>query len=249
MSRKEARLWGLGFGIFLLLIWQLAANLIHKSFLLPGPLDVLESLWENRAEIFMVHFPATMKVMVLGALISILLGVVLAVIMDWDSRIERAVYPLLTVTQTIPVMCLAPVFVLWMGYTVKMRVVVVVLVTFFSVTVNLFDGFQATRVERTELMKTYGASRWQIFLLLRLPTALPYLFTALRIALPWSVVGAAVSEWLGAPSGLGTYSRSCMMNLDAAGLLAPLVVLTVVALLLNGLLTWLERRFIFWSKE
>lgn len=235
---------GIGFGLFLLLLWQLIAAVIQKSYILPSPMAVLEHIAEHKTELFTVHLPATMQVVAIGCILSVVLGFLLAVIMDWSPAIERALYPVLTATQTIPVMCIAPVFVLWFGYTVKMRVIVVVLVNFFSVTVNVFDGFRSTSIGRTELLSTYGAGRLQQFLLLRIPTALPNFFTSLRIAVPWAVVGAAVAEWLGAQNGLGTYSRSCMMNLDAAGLLAPLLILTVTALLLNGVLGLLERRVV-----
>ena len=249
MSQRSRRIWGLGFGIFLIIFWEMLAFLIGKAYILPGPVDVLESLWEHRVEIFTQHLPATMKVVCIGSVCSILIGTALAILMDRSSLLERALYPILTATQTIPTMCIAPVFVLWFGYSITMRVIVVILVTFFSITVNLFDGFHAASEARMELMQTFGATEMQQFTMLRMPTALPYFFTALQVAVPWSVVGAAVAEWLGAPSGLGTYSRSCMMNLDAAGLLAPLVVLTVIALALNGILKLLERRLVTWRGE
>ncbi len=240
---------GIGFGLFLLLLWQLIAAGIDKSYILPRPAEVLMHIIENRTELFTVHLPATMKVVGIGCILAVILGFLLAVAMDWSPALEKALYPVLTVTQTIPTMCIAPVFVLWFGYTVKMRVIVVILVNFFSVTVNVFDGFQASSPGRTELLTTYGAGRLQQFLLIRIPTALPNFFTSLRIAVPWSVVGAAVAEWLGAPDGLGTYSRSCMMNLDAAGLLAPLLILTVIALILTGILSLIEKKVVTWKGE
>ncbi len=243
------KILGIGFGLFLLLLWQLIAAGIGKSWILPAPGDVVQHIVENRTELFTVHLPATMQVVAIGCILSVVLGFLLAAAMDWSPALEKALYPVLTVTQTIPTMCIAPVFVLWFGYTVKMRVIVVILVNFFSVTVNVFDGFQSTAPGRTELLATCGASRLQQFLLLRIPTALPNFFTSLRIAVPWSVVGAAVAEWLGAQDGLGTYSRSCMMNLDAAGLLAPLVILTVIALILNGILGLIEKKVITWKGE
>ncbi len=240
---------GIGFILLLVLLWQLLSMRIGKSYLLPSPYSVLEALWEERADIFTVHFPATLEVILLGGLLAVLLGAVFAILMDVSDWLKRALYPILTVTQTVPVMCIAPVFVLWFGYTVKMRVLVVILVNFFTVTVNLYDGLSSTRPERMELLQTYGADRLQYFTLLRLPTALPYFFTALKISVPWSVIGEAVSEWLGAPAGLGTYSRSCMMNLDAAGLLAPLLVLTALALFMNAVLEFAERRIVNWKEE
>lgn len=235
-----------GFLLSLLVLWQVLSLWIGRSFLLPSPVDVAASLWKNRTDIFTVHLPATLRVVAAGGILSVLLGALFAVAMDWSSRLRRALYPVLTVSQTIPVMCIAPVLVLWFGYTDMMRIVVVILVNFFTVTVSLCDGFASTSPQRMELLQTYGADRLQTFLLLRMPTALPCFFTALHVTVPWSVIGAAVAEWLGAPAGLGTCSRTCMMNLDAAGLLAPLVVLTAAALALNALLGWIEAKVLAW---
>ena len=249
MTAAKKRLWGVLFIVFLVVLWQTAAMILDKSYILPQPVDVVMHIIKNRADIFTVHFPATMQVVGIGLLFSVLAGFVFALIMDADSRIERAVYPILTASQTIPTICIAPVLVLWFGYSLTMRVIVVVLVNFFSVAINVFDGLKSTDPKKTELMITYGADRAQRFVLLRLPTAVPDFFTALKIAVPWSIVGAAIAEWLGAPAGLGMYSRSCMMELDAAGLLAPLVVLTAVALVLNGVLSVIEGKVVKWKGE
>ncbi len=249
MSALKRKCLGIGFGIFLLLLWEILSVIIGKSYILPGPLLVLDKIVENKNEIFMIHLPATMYVVVIGCIISIVLGTVLAVIMDFDKRIEKALYPILTATQTIPVMCIAPIFVLWFGYSVTMRVVVVVLTNFFAVAINVFDGLNSTSIARTELLMTYGAGKIKRLILLRFPSALPSFFTALKITVPWSIVGAAVAEWLGAPSGLGTYSRNCMMSLDAAGLLAPLVVITVIALLINAVIQFIEKKIVTWGGE
>ena len=249
MSAAKKRLWGALFIVILIALWQMIAMILNKSYMLPQPIEVLAHIWENRAEIFFVHLPATMQVVGLGLMFSVLAGFAFAVIMDADARIEKAVYPLLTASQTIPTMCVAPVLVLWLGYSVQMRVFVVVLVNFFSVAVNVYDGLRSTNSGMTELLETYGAGRGQRLLLLRLPSAMPDFFTALKIAVPWSMVGAAVAEWLGAPAGLGMYSRNCMMELDAAGLLAPLVVLTVIALILNGILAGIEKKIFKWKAD
>lgn len=245
----KKKLYGLGFGVFLIAAWQALAVWIDASYILPSPLQVGRALQKNFGLIMTTHFPITMKVVGIGSSISLVLGVALAIAMDLDERIENAVYPILTVSQTIPVLCIAPIFVLWFGYTTLTRVIVVVLLTFFSITVNVFDGFKATKTEMTELMATYGASRMQQFIKLRLPTALPYFFTALKISIPWAVVGAAIAEWLGAPGGLGNYSRKMMMDLNAAGLIAPLVVISAVALLINGIIRLIERLIVTWRTE
>lgn len=246
MKKTGEKKYAVFFGIFLLLLWEGISLLVRDPFMAPGPLDVLQAIWTYRKEIFTVHLPATLYVMVLGGALSTLTGMLFAVLMDLSPLLERALYPLLTATQTIPTMCIAPVFVLWLGYTVKMRVLVVVLSNFFTVTVDLFDGLRSAGTEERELMRSFGANREQTFRYLKFPAALPYFFTALRVTVPWSAISAAVSEWLGAEKGLGTYSRFFMAKLNAAGLLAPLVVLTVVALLLNGVLNAVEKRVITW---
>lgn len=242
MSASRKRLWGIGFIVFLIAAWQIIAVLLNKSFLLPSPMEVVSNIWENRVELFTVHFPATMQAVVIGLAISVAVGIVFAVIMNADERAEKALYPILTVSQTIPTMCIAPVLVLWFGYSLTTRVIVVVLVNFFTVAINVFDGFKSVSRQNTELMLTFNASKSQRLFMLEFPTAMPKLFTALKISVPWSMIGAAVAEWLGAPYGLGTYSRSMMASLDAAGLLAPLVILTVTALIANAILAIIEKK-------
>ena len=243
LKKSYRVLLGAGFLIVLILLWQLIAVLIGKSYLLPSPVQVVQSIASNWQELWSRHIPATLSVMGAGLGISLILGVLLAVLMDLHEGLEKALYPLLAFTQTIPVLCLAPVLVLWFGYSFGMRVVVVVLVTFFPITINMFDGFRSVRVERSELLDTYGAGVIQQYGLLRFPTALPHLFHGLHVAVPWAGAGAVISEWLGAPAGIGVFSKSAMMSMDAAGLLAPLVLLSIIVLIVNMLLNLLEHRF------
>lgn len=241
--------YSLGFGLFLLVLWQALSMIINASFILPSPLSVFAHLRENLYELMTVHFPMTMGVVLLGSMISIVLGITFAVLMTMSPLLEKIIYPILTISQTIPTMCLAPIFVLWLGYTTTMRVVLVVIMSFFSITVNVFDGFSAVKKESMELLQTYGASRWQQFYVLQIPTAMPYFFTSLKITLPWTVVAAAVAEWFGSPGGLGNYSRIRMMSLDAAGLLAPLVIVSITALVVTALIKLIEKKVVTWGDE
>lgn len=240
-KNRKKKAAALLFGILLLAFWEGLSLLIDSKIVLPGPWDVAESLWEKRVEIFTIHLPATMYVVLVGGVSSILFGALMAILMDASDLIRRAVYPILTVTQVIPTMCVAPVLVLWLGYSVEMRIVVVILVNFFPVTIDLFDGLRAVNREQAELMDTFGAGVLYKFIHLKMPSALPYFFSSLHVVVPWAVIGATIAEWLGAPAGLGICSKNGMAELDAAALLAPLVVLTVVALLLNRLVGLIER--------
>ena len=243
------KIYSIGFGIFLLILWQILSMIIQARYILPSPLLVLEHLKEHLPELMTVHFPITMGVVVVGSLISVLLGIAFAILMTLSPALEKAIYPILTISQTVPTMCLAPIFVLWLGYTMKMRVFLVVLMSFFSITVNVFDGFMSVKQESMELLKTYGANRWQQFYLLQIPTAMPYFFTSLKVTIPWAVVAAAVAEWFGSPGGLGNYSRVQMMSLDAAGLLAPLVIISITALIITGIIKLLQKKLVNWSEE
>ena len=126
---------------------------------------------------------------------------------------------------------------------------VTVLITFFPITITVYDGLRSVRVEMIELLETYGASRIQIFRKLKLPATLPYFFSALKMAVPMSIVGAAIGEWLGAQAGLGYFSRRMITQLDGAGVFAPIVVLSAVAILLVAILALIEKKVVRWRGE
>ena len=233
----------------LLMLWQALAMGMDAAYILPSPVQVLRRLWELRGPLFTAHLPATMSVVGVGLAISIVLGLALAILMDRSPVAEKALYPLVIASQTIPTTALAPLFVLWFGYTIWSKVLVTVLMTFFPVTITVFDGFRSVRTEMKELMLTFGASERQIFWKLKMPAVLPFFFSALKMAIPLSIIGAAIGEWLGAQSGLGYFSRRMMTQLDGAGVFAPIVLLSVAAMLLVALVSAIERRTITWRSE
>lgn len=233
----------------LLIIWEAAAVGIDAQYILPTPVQVIRKLWELRVILFTVHLPATMGVTVLGLVISIVLGVLLAVIMDNFKTAEKALYPIIVASQTIPTTAIAPLFILWFGYSIWSKVLVTILITFFPIVITVFDGFKSTKREMEELLETYGASKKDIFFMLKLPTALPNFFSAVKMSVPLSVIGAAIAEWLGAQNGLGYFSKRMMTQLDGAGVFAPIVLLSAVAMLSVALINILENKIITWRKE
>ena len=235
--------------LLLLMVWQAAAIGMDAAYILPSPAQVLRRLWELRKPLFCAHLPATMSVVGIGLLISIVLGLALAILMDLSPVAEKALYPLVIASQTIPTTALAPLFVLWFGYSIWSKVLVTVLMTFFPVTITVFDGFRSVRADMKDLMLSFGADRRQIFLKLKFPAVLPYFFSALKMAIPLSIIGAAIGEWLGAQSGLGYFSRRMMTQLDGAGVFAPIVLLSAAAMLLVALVSLIERRVITWREE
>ena len=233
----------------LLLAWQLGAMKVDAAYILPTPIQILQRLWELRVPLFTVHLPATMLVTGVGLLISLVLGLGLAVAMDWSALLQKCLYPVVVASQTIPTTAIAPLFVLWFGYGIWSKVLVTVLITFFPITITVYDGLQSAKVEMTELLLTYGASRRDIFFKIKVPCTLPYFFSAIKMAIPMSIIGAAIGEWLGAQSGLGYFSRRMMTQLDGAGVFAPIVLLSAVAMLAVALVALVEKKVVRWRGE
>ncbi len=239
----------LALGISLILLWQFIAMGINAAYILPSPLQILVKLWQLKEILLLVHLPATMGVTFLGLLISVVLGVFLAVIMDSNINIENALYPIIVASQTIPTTAIAPLFVLWFGYSIWSKVLVTILITFFPIAITVYDGLKSTKREMEELLITYGANKKDIFVKLKFPTALPYFFSAIKMAIPMSIIGAAIAEWLGAQSGLGYFSKRMMTQLDGAGVFAPVVLLSFVAMISVAIVNSIEKKLITWRKE
>lgn len=236
-------------GLVLLIVWQILSMIINIEHILPGPLGVVKRLWELKSTLFTNHLPFTLQAVVVGYLLSIVIGVLLAILMDRSETLESMIYPILVLTQTIPVMCIAPLFVVWFGYTLQARLITIVLGLFFTITINTFDGFKLTKREMTELMDTYGANRWNIFWNIKVPTAMPNFMTAIKITFPWAVIDAAIAEWLGATQGLGYYSKLMVTRMDGAAVFASVLILTLIAVAGMSVIKWIDRRYIVWRSE
>ncbi|MFR3787897.1 ABC transporter permease [Agathobaculum desmolans] len=246
MKRKNANLPAMLFLFALLILWQIGAMGMNAAYILPSPTQILVRMWELREPLLTAHLPATMLCTGIGLVISVVLGLLLAMLMDASPSAEKMLYPLIVASQTIPTTALAPLFVLWFGYTIWSKVLVTVLITFFPIAMTVFDGFRSVKTDMVDMLQTFGAGRKEIFLKLKLPAALPYFFSAIKMAIPLSVIGAAIGEWLGAQAGLGYFSRRMMTQLDGAGVFAPIVLLSVVAMLAVAAVSWLEKKLITW---
>lgn len=234
--------------ISMLLVWEVGARHYNKSFILPAPTEIVGKLWALKMPLFTVHLPATFLIIITGLALSIVLGIALAVWMNMSKTAEKAFYPVLIASQTIPVIALAPIFVLWFGYTIWSKVFVTLLITFFPITVSTFDGLRSASKELKELLITMGATKKAIFFKLNVPSALPYFFSGLKVAVTLSVIGAAIGEWLGAQAGLGYFSRRMMTQLNGPGVFAPIVLLSALGILLFIFVTKIEKHFLKWRK-
>jgi ABC-type nitrate/sulfonate/bicarbonate transport system permease component len=232
--------------------WQIAASsgvladvFGLESFLVPSPAEIAESLWENRS-LLAENAWVTLQEILLGLGCALIVGVGFAVLMHFSRLARDASYPLVVASQTIPIVVLAPILLVWFGYGNGPKIVVVALICFFPITVNTLAGLDSTDGAAIKLMRTLDASRWQLFRRVEAPTALPSFFTGAKIAIVLAPIGAVFGEWVGGSSGLGHLILTDSGKFEVARQFATITVLSVIALVLMGFLALVERRVITW---
>lgn len=227
--------------MLLLGIWQIVCSLgMVPGYMLPSPVAVVKAFVSEFPQL-MAHSAVTLQEAFLGLVLGVLLGFAFAVVMDAFAAIRRALYPILVITQTIPTVAIAPLLVLWLGYEMMPKIVLIVLTTFFPVAVGLLEGFASCDKDARGLLRSMGAKPWQVFRYLKFPSALPQFFSALRIAAAYSVVGAVISEWLGGFSGLGVYMTRVKKAFAFDKMFAVIFLISIISLALMGLVSALER--------
>ena len=217
------------------------------EFMLPSPVQVWRAL-AGDFPVLMANARVTLLEAALGLSIGIAVALALATLMHRVRLLYRAIYPLLVITQTIPTIAIAPLLVLWMGFGMAPKVTLVALTTFFPIAVSLLDGYAATDKAAADLLRSMGASRWQIFRHLEFPSALSHFFSGLRVSVSYAVVGAVISEWLGGFEGLGVYMTRVKKAYAFDKMFAVIIVIVVVSLLLMLLVTVLRRLAMPWER-
>ena len=231
----------------LLAVWQLYVEASGISAVtLPSPARIVEGLWRGR-DVISHHAWVTLRETLYGLGVALVLGIALALLIDAFLPVRRAVYPLIVGSQTIPIVVIAPLLVLWFGFDLTPKIIVVTLYTFFPITVALAQGLAATDHEALLLMQTLGADRLQTLRLLKLPQALPYLFTGLKITVTYAMVGAVFAEWNGATEGLGLYVILMKNSFRTDMVFAAVVVIAVLSLGLFVLVGLLEKLIVRWK--
>lgn len=239
----------LGFIVTLLAAWEIGVRIDGTPrWFLPRPTDVASELAGSRSLIW-GHTWTTLQEMLLGLGLALLLGVLLALSIASSRTVERAVYPLLVASQAVPIIALAPILLIWFGYGLTPKVIVVVLTCFFPIVVSMVGGLRAADPDAIALLRSMGASGWQVMRIVRIPTALPSLFTGLRIAAAWSVIGAIVGEWVGASSGLGYLMTRSASQFQTPRLYAAVVVAALLGIGLFTLVAVVERWALPWQRS
>ena len=233
--------------------WELAARLDVISnalriepFLVPAPSDVAQSLWSDRG-LLADNAWVTLQEVLAGFALSVIAGVGFAILLHLSAAVRRAVYPLLVASQTVPIVVVAPILVVWLGFGIGPKLAIIALICFFPITVNTLDGLGSVDAEQVKMMRTLDASRWRTLTRLEAPTALPYFFSGAKIAVAVAVIGAVFGEWAGSSSGLGHLIQEASAQLQTDRTFAAVAVLSGLAIALFGLLAALERRIAWWG--
>ncbi len=230
----------------LLALWELYVRAGQVSVqVLPSPIAIIQALINNWSVIY-DNTLQTLLETVLGLAIAAILGLLLAITLDISSWMRRAIYPLLITSQTIPIIALAPLLLIWIGYDIRPKLIVVTLYCFFPIAVATIDGLASAEPELIKLLHSMRATRWQILRLVRLPGAMPAFFSGLRIAAAYSVIGAIFGEYVGAEKGLGIYMQRAANSFATINVFAAILVITILSLLLFGLVSLIERIALPW---
>ncbi|MDU3352284.1 MAG: ABC transporter permease, partial [Clostridium sp.] len=214
----------------------------------PAPTDVIEVLIKD-FKTMIPHILATLYEGMVGFLIAIALSIILAVIMDMVPLIKRALYPVLVISQTIPTVALAPLFIIWFGFGALPKIIVVVIVCFFPIVISIVDGLEGVDKDLINHFKLMGASKLNVFLHLKLPYGMINFFSGMRIAATYSIMGAVIGEWLGGDKGLGVYMTRARSAYALDKMFASIVIIVVISMGIFLLVSLMEKLFTPWNNK
>ena len=233
----------------LAVLWQLSVSLNWTdAFILPGPVSVIRALYID-FELLMYHSSVTLSQAFIGLGISIILGYTAAICMDRFSYFRNALYPLLILSQTIPYIAVAPLLIIWFGFGMTSKIVLIVILCFFPIAVNGYDAIRGIGREYIDELAVCGGNYSQGLWFVKLPMSLPGFFSAIKIAAAYSIIGSVVSEWIGGNRGLGVYMTRVRKSYEFDKMFAAVLVISLLSLLLMILIKYLERRSLEYVRQ
>jgi NitT/TauT family transport system permease protein len=249
MNNPKNFLLRLLFIIGLLLLWEVAVRVLEiPAFLLPAPSSVAMALYRGTASgLYEEHIGVTLTETALGFIVGSLGGLLLGTCVALSRRFDYFISPIIVMFQAMPKVALAPLIIVWFGLGITSKVVNSGLVCFFPLMINTIVGLRSADEDRVSLMRSLAASPMQIFTMLRVPNAMPYIFAGLEIAMIFALIGAIVGEFVGATAGLGMLIQSMNFTMDVAGQFSVLLILSVVGLILNTAISLIRKRVLFWD--
>ncbi|MEN6461544.1 MAG: ABC transporter permease [Syntrophomonas sp.] len=235
--------------ILLLVVWEISVR-IYKTpeYILPGPIKIINTLGASYS-LLSVHTATTVMEALLGFSLSIIFAFVVGFLLTSIKWLNQALYPMLIVSQTIPIITLAPLFLIWFGWGILPKIIVVVLVCFFPVVISLIKGLSSVDPDLLNLFRSMGASRIATFKMVKLPSAMPVFFSGLKISASYSIMAAVIGEWLGANRGLGYYMTISQKSFRVDQVLAAVVVIAIVSLLMVKVIDLAEWLLVPWNRN
>jgi NitT/TauT family transport system permease protein len=239
----------LGLMAAVIIVWELAIRLFHvPTFVLPAPSAVIRSLIDSRAQLASAAESTSLEIL-LGFVFATMTGIAVALAIVYFERFGRALYPLIVLFQNVPKVALAPIFILWFGFDLAPKILLIVVIAFFPVAIDMLAGLQSVDSSFVALMQSVGASRNKILLRVRIPHALPHLMAGLKVAITLSVIGAIVGEFAGASRGLGYVIQFASTQLDTPKIFSALLVISVLGLAFYYVVELAERLLVPWAPK
>jgi NitT/TauT family transport system permease protein len=238
-----------GLAVAVLVVWELAVRLFKiPTFVIPAPSAIATALVESRAALAAASKATAVEVL-FGFVLAAVVGIAVALVIVRFERFGKALYPLVVLFQNVPKVALAPIFILWFGYDLAPKVVLIVVIAFFPIAIDMLAGLQSVEPSFVALMQSVGAGRSEILRRVRIPHSLPHLMAGLKVAITFSVIGAIVGEFAGASAGLGYVIQFASTQLDTPLVFAALVVVSVLGLFFYYLVEFAERLLVPWSPK
>lgn len=239
--------WPIGISAALLIAWEIAVRALGiRSIILPPPSEIIEAMFQ-RYDLLLTQLWPSLLMMVLGFALSVVGGILVAIVITYSSIFRRGFYPVIVVSQVIPKISIAPLFIVWFGTGTLSSLLLAFLIAFFPMTINSTLGFQSVDEDIYHMARTFMGSRWQIFWKIRMPNALPYIFSGMKISITLAIIGVIVSEFVASQEGIGYLIKFAAGLLDTPLMMAAITVLSITGLALYGLIVIVERHAVYWQ--
>lgn len=236
----------ISFFAILIFIWEVVAKLeVVPTYILPAPTRIIKTLFID-LPILKEHIIVTLMEALVGFVIAIIFAITISIIMDSIPMVKKAIYPLIITSQTIPIVTIAPLFAIWFGFGYLPKVVIVVLVCFFPTTISFLEGLASVEEDLLNLVKSMGASKMQLYKIVKLPAAMPSFFSGLKISATYSIMGATIGEWVGGKNGLGVYMLRVKQSFATDKVFATIIIITLLSLSIIKVIEFIERKSMPW---
>jgi ABC-type nitrate/sulfonate/bicarbonate transport system permease component len=240
-------LYPLAFFLLLIAIWEIISRAgFIPAYILPAPSIIIYSLVIN-FRLMWLHILVTVFETLSGFAAAVFLGMLIAILMDGLPFIKKVFYPLIVTSQTIPIITIAPLFIIWFGYGYLPKIIIVVLICFFPISVSFLQGLGSVDPDLINLLNSMGAKKYQIYKIVKFPASLPSLFSGLKIAATYSIMGATIGEWVGGKDGIGVYMLRAKFSFATDKVFGAIIVITFLSILLLKLIEFIEKKSMPWA--